>query len=64
MTTNNAGIEKIITNFLHEHGENYFTCALATCSNNMPRNTPVDARNDGCYETGVSQGKNLIERQS
>jgi hypothetical protein len=40
-------IEKIILDFLHEHGEHYFTCALATCGENEPRNTPVDARNDG-----------------
>ena len=42
-----AEIEKIILGFLQEHGENYFTCALATCWDNQPRNTPVDARNDG-----------------
>jgi len=40
-------IEQIILEFLKEHGENYFTCALATCHDNVPRNTPVDARNDG-----------------
>lgn len=40
-------IEKIIVDFLHEHGENYFTCALATCWENQPRSTPVDARNNG-----------------
>lgn len=40
-------VEKLILEFLKEHGENYFTCALATCSGNQPRNTPVDARNGG-----------------
>jgi nitroimidazol reductase NimA-like FMN-containing flavoprotein (pyridoxamine 5'-phosphate oxidase superfamily) len=40
-------IEKLILDFLNEHGENYFTCALATCWENQPRNTPIDARNDG-----------------
>ena len=60
MTTSNAEIENSIINFLHEHGENYFTCALATCSNNMPRNTPVDARNDGLTMYFVSdQGQKL-----
>jgi len=47
MEKNKAEIEKIILIFLREHGENYFTCALATCWDNQPRNTPVDARNDG-----------------
>ena len=60
MTTSNTEIENIIINFLHEHGENYFSCALATCSNNMPRNTPVDARNDGLTMYFVSdQGQKL-----
>ena len=40
-------IEKLILEFLDEHGEDYFTCALATCWENQPRNTPIDARNDG-----------------
>jgi len=40
-------IEKLILDFLHEHGEDYFTCALATCLDSQPRNTPIDARNDG-----------------
>jgi len=47
MEKSKAEIEKIILDFLQEHGENYFTCALATCWENQPRNTPVDARNDG-----------------
>jgi len=47
MEKSKAEIEKIIVDFLHEHGENYFTCALATCWENQPRSTPVDARNDG-----------------
>ncbi len=47
MDKNKAEIEKIITAFLREHGENYMTCALATCFDNEPRNTPVDARSDG-----------------
>jgi len=42
-----AEIEKMIIDFLYEHGEQYFTCALATCMDNKPRCTPVDARNDG-----------------
>jgi len=42
-----AEIESIILDFLREHGEHHFTCALATCWENQPRNTPVDARNDG-----------------
>lgn len=60
MTISNTEIENIIINFLHGHGENYFTCALATCSNNMPRNTPVDARNDGLTMYFVAdQGQKL-----
>ena len=47
MEKSKVEIEKIIVDFLHEHGENYFTCALATCWENQPRSTPVDARNDG-----------------
>ena len=47
MEKSKAEIEKMILDFLKEHGENYFTCALATCWENQPRNTPVDARNDG-----------------
>ena len=47
MEKSKAEIEQIILEFLKEHGENYFTCALATCIDNEPRNTPVDARNDG-----------------
>ena len=39
--------ENIIKKFLREHGEHYMTCALATCVDNEPRNTPVDARSDG-----------------
>jgi general stress protein 26 len=42
-----AEIESIILDFLREHGEDYFTCGLATCWDNEPRCTPVDARNDG-----------------
>lgn len=47
MGKSKAEIEKIILDFLREHGEDHFTCALATCWENEPRNTPVDARNDG-----------------
>jgi general stress protein 26 len=47
MEKSNTEKEKIILDFLQEHGEKYFTCALATCWENQPRNTPVDARNDG-----------------
>jgi hypothetical protein len=47
MGKSKSEIEKMILDFLQEHGEHYFTCALATCRNNQPRNTPIDARNDG-----------------
>jgi len=47
MEKSKAEIKQMILEFLKEHGENYFTCALATCHDNEPRNTPVDARNDG-----------------
>jgi general stress protein 26 len=47
MEKSKTEIEKMILDFLQEHGENYFTCAIATCRGNEPRNTPVDARNDG-----------------
>ena len=47
MEKSKAEIEQSILEFLKEHGENCFTCALATCFENEPRNTPVDARNDG-----------------
>ena len=47
MDKSKAEIENMILNFLQEHGEHYFTCALATCWDNQPRNTPIDARNDG-----------------
>ncbi len=47
MEQNRQEVEEIILDFLQEHGNAYFTCALATCHDNMPRNTPVDARNDG-----------------
>lgn len=40
-------IEAVIAGFLQEHGENYMTCALATCADNQARCTPVDARADG-----------------
>ena len=60
MADSREEIEKVIISFLKEHGENYFTCALATCWNNEPRNTPVDARNDGLTMYFVSdQGKKL-----
>lgn len=47
MTKTRQEIEHIIEGFLGEHGENYMTCALATCSDNQARCTPVDARADG-----------------
>lgn len=47
MTKTRQEIERIISGFLQEHGENYMTCALATCSDNQARCTPVDARADG-----------------
>ncbi len=40
-------IEAVLLDFLQEHGENYMTCALATCADNQARCTPVDARSDG-----------------
>jgi hypothetical protein len=54
-------MEKIIVDFLREHGERYFTCALATCWNNEPRNTPVDARNDGLTMYFVSDYGQKLE---
>jgi len=47
MEKSKAEIETIILDFLQDHGEHHFTCALSTCWENQPRNTPVDARNDG-----------------
>jgi general stress protein 26 len=47
MTKTRQEIERIIEGFLREHGENYMTCALATCAGNQARCTPVDARADG-----------------
>ena len=47
MKKSKAEIEQSILEFFKEHGENYFTCALATYHDNEPRNTPIDARNDG-----------------
>jgi len=47
MEKSKAEIEQSMLEFLKEHGENCFTCSLATCFENEPRNTPVDARNDG-----------------
>ena len=42
-----ASSRQIIEAFLAEHGRDYFTCALATCVDDQPRNTPVDCRHDG-----------------
>jgi len=53
--------EKTILDFLREHGEQYFTCALATCRENQPRNTPVDARNDGLTMYFVSDAGEKLE---
>jgi general stress protein 26 len=61
MEKSKAEIEKIILDFLQEHGENYFTCALATCWGNEPRNTPVDARNDGLNMFFVSDPGGKLE---
>ena len=61
MEKSKAEIEKIILDFLQEHGENYFTCALATCWENEPRNTPVDARNDGLNMYFVSDPGGKLE---
>jgi hypothetical protein len=48
MSKSKEEIETIIIDFLKEHGEDYFTCAIATtCANGEVRNTPIDARNDG-----------------
>ena len=54
-------IEKLILDFLQEHGEDYFTCALATCWDNQPRNTPIDARNDGLNMYFVSDPGGKLE---
>mgnify|MGYP001029083863 CR=1 FL=1 len=64
MEKSKAEIEKIIVDFLHEHGENYFTCALATCWENQPRSTPVDARNDGLNMYFVADPGGKIENIS
>jgi hypothetical protein len=61
MTETKEEIKNSIINFLHEHGETYFTCALATCWNNEPRNTPVDARNDGLVMYFVSDYGQKLE---
>jgi len=61
MEKSNAEIEQMILEFLKEHGENYFTCALATCLDNEPRNTPVDARNDGLNMYFVSDPGGKLE---
>jgi general stress protein 26 len=61
MDKTKAETEKIILDFLQEHGEDYFTCALATCSDNHPRNTPVDARNDGLNMYFVADGGGKID---
>ena len=61
MEKSKAEIEKIIVDFLHEHGEHYFTCALATCWENQPRSTPVDARNDGLTMYFVADPGGKIE---
>jgi len=61
MEKSKAEIEKIIVDFLHEHGEHYFTCALATCWENLPRSTPVDARNDGLTMYFVADPGGKIE---
>ena len=47
MAVNRQEIERIIAGFLREHGEDYMTCALATCADAGIRCTPVDARADG-----------------
>jgi len=61
MEKSKAEIEKIIVDFLHEHGEHYFTRALATCWENQPRSTPVDARNDGLTMYFVADPGGKIE---
>ncbi len=61
MEKSKAEIEKIIVDFLHEHGEHYFTCALATCWENQPRSTPVDARNNGLTMYFVADPGGKIE---
>ena len=48
MEKSQAEIEQMILAFLAEHGEDYFTCAIATLgSDGMVLNTPIDARNHG-----------------
>jgi general stress protein 26 len=61
MEKSKSEIEKIILDFLHEHGEHYMTCAISTCWNNEPRNTPVDARNDGLNMYFVSDPGGKLE---
>jgi len=57
-----AETEAVILDFLREHGEQYFTCAIATCGrDNRPRNTPVDARNDGLTMYFVSDPGGKLE---
>jgi hypothetical protein len=61
MTQTRQEIERIIECFLREHGENHMTCALATCSNNQARCTPVDARADGLTMYFVCDGGGKLE---
>ena len=61
MKKSKAEIEQSILKFLKEHGENCFTCALATCFENEPRNTPVDARNDGLNMYFVADPEGKLE---
>jgi general stress protein 26 len=61
MTKTRQEIARIIEGFLREHGENYMTCALATCSDNQARCTPVDARADGLTMYFVCDGGGKLE---
>jgi general stress protein 26 len=61
MEKSKVEIERTILDFLHEHGEHYMTCAVATCWEDQPRNTPVDARNDGFNMYFVSDPGGKLE---
>jgi hypothetical protein len=61
MTKTREEIESVIAGFLQEHGEHYMTCALATCSDNQARCTPVDARADGLTMYFVCDGGGKLE---
>jgi len=61
MEKSRVEIEKIILSFLDEHGEDYYSCALSTCWNNEPRNTPINARHNGLNMYSVVDPGGKIE---